>query len=135
MQLGFEHECSVEVLSKKINVHIEDSLDEYGEGEDDYAAIGLWVFQDHTIHLKEGLEMDVAEETLFHELVHAVENELFLGLSEKKVSALSAVLYDTLKRNGLLKNMFKALINQRVDLPIRISKKNKNKLEEFTLND
>jgi hypothetical protein len=130
MQLGFEHECSMEILSKKVKIVVEENLDALDQ-EEDTTAIGMWMFDDHTIHLKQGLEMDVAEETLFHEMVHAVENELFLGLSERKVSALSAVLYDTLKRNGLLKDLFETLLSKRIDFPVKIAMKN----EEFTLND
>lgn len=131
MQLGYEHECSIEILSKKVGIVIDENLDELDQ-EEGTSAIGMWVFEDHTIHLKQGLEMDIAEETLFHEMVHAVENELFLGLSEERVSALSAVLYDTLKRNGMLKNIFKVLIKDRTDLPIKTRSKVK---EPFILND
>lgn len=107
MKIDSKFNCSINILSKKHRVLVEKNIEELGENA--AGAIGLYYFSDHSIHLQEGLKLDIAEETLFHEMIHAIETDLYLGFSEKKVSAFSAVLYDTLKRNNLLNPLFENL--------------------------
>jgi len=51
------------------------------------------------IYLSTQMPDDIAEETLLHEIIHAISDKLHLELSEKKVTALSSGLYAVFKSN------------------------------------
>lgn len=56
------------------------------------------------IRIHKGLALDEERETLIHELVHAVENQLDLPMSEKTVRRLSVGLYALLRDNPKLRS-------------------------------
>lgn len=111
MRIDERFNCVINILSKKHKITIDKKI----KLEQAPSAIGYYEFSDHSIHLKKGLKIDVAEETLFHEIIHAIETDLYLGFSERKVSIFSAVLYDTLKRNNLLSPLFYTMLEKVVE--------------------
>lgn len=54
------------------------------------------------IKVENGLPAPRAEETFFHELVHAVDEFMCTQLSEEQMDQLSKGLYMVFKENGLL---------------------------------
>ena len=44
-----------------------------------------------------------AEQTLLHEIIHIIDNELRLNFSEKQVTQLSSGLYSVLRDNNIFK--------------------------------
>jgi hypothetical protein len=55
------------------------------------------------IHLNENMPEDVQHQTLLHEVIHKISDDLDIELTEKQVAALSVVLFGTLIDNpGIL---------------------------------
>ena len=54
-----------------------------------------------TLSIKEGSPTSKAEETYIHELIHAIEHETKVGLSEDEVERFSKLLYQVLKANNI----------------------------------
>jgi hypothetical protein len=53
------------------------------------------------IILQKGLTVDTANETLLHEVIHAVADLLGIAINEQQVTALSSGLYAVLSDNGI----------------------------------
>lgn len=51
------------------------------------------------IYLHEGFPVAVQQDTLLHETLHAVDQELYLGMTEQQVANVATVLLDVLRRN------------------------------------
>lgn len=78
--------------------------DESGEGATMKAqsTIGRCDFVNRRIIMLASLEGEAARQTLYHEMCHAILDELGLQQDEHRISAFAAVLADTLVRNGLV---------------------------------
>jgi hypothetical protein len=53
------------------------------------------------ISLCKDMPNDVAEQTLLHECIHLISDNVAAGLTEKQVTAISAGLYSFIKENKL----------------------------------
>jgi hypothetical protein len=85
------------ILGKTYKVnHVE------GLYEDD-SSIGKYNGQKNVLELDANTTKDNKEESLFHEVVHAISADCALELTEAQVSTLSCVLYATIKNNWKLK--------------------------------
>jgi hypothetical protein len=51
------------------------------------------------IKIKASMHQDVIAETLLHELTHAIEEQLDLGMREKQVHGLSVGMFQVLREN------------------------------------
>ena len=59
----------------------------------------------NTIFINPNYSIDALEEGLFHEILENIKYYCELDLEHNILSMLSSVLYDTLKRNNLLKEI------------------------------
>jgi hypothetical protein len=66
------------------------------------SAMGRSDSKNNQISICKELPSDVQEETLLHETIHLISENLGLELKEKQVQGLSVGLYDFLKSNGLI---------------------------------
>jgi len=73
-------------------------------GEDGRMLFGQCVNSQNLIQIHGGIAPDAQEHTFFHELLHAIVNvyELKNDTEELVVTRFATVLYDTLKRNGII---------------------------------
>lgn len=69
------------------------------EGYERAATIYRWW---NKIHIQSDLAQSKKESHLFHEIVHEIDAQNQLDLSEKQVSTLGESLYQVLVDNGLL---------------------------------
>jgi len=83
--------CIVEMSQRKLAAVAEEPLDT--------KVLGLCEYKKQLILLFDSMQKDCTVETLLHETIHALDGELGIGLSEKKVRQLSQGLYDVLKHN------------------------------------
>lgn len=60
----------------------------------------------NTIKLRTGMHWSRALDTLAHELVHALDHNMKIGLSERQVTALGSGLFSLLTRNPDLVSAF-----------------------------
>ena len=81
---------SLNILGKTYRIQWEDELDD---------ALGVTYSSKQLIKMVKGLPLDTERETLLHEVIHAVEDGLGLGMTEQQVHALACGLYDVLKNN------------------------------------
>lgn len=65
-------------------------------------ARGAIEHKEHTIHVQGSLTVIEAQQTLFHELMHAAECLAHLTVPEDTTSRLSDALFEILYENGLL---------------------------------
>jgi hypothetical protein len=75
---------SLRILGKNFQVKWEDNV------ADD--AIGMCETHRQIIRVEKGLPKETEEDTLLHEVIHAVDETLGLGLSERQVIALASGL-------------------------------------------
>lgn len=61
--------------------------------------IGLCDTINHRIYLREGLNQSVLKSTLIHEIIHAIDLAMQIGLEEKQVEALGNGLFAIMKDN------------------------------------
>ena len=86
---------TVNVMGKDYSVVFVDKVDEKDScGEHDMGKL--------EIKVKKSLHPDVIAETLLHELTHAVEEQLDLGMREKQVHGLSVGMFQVLRENPAL---------------------------------
>jgi len=69
------------------------------EDAHDFELAGLIEHNRQRIRVKHNLAPDETRETLLHEVIHGVASAAAVDLSERKVRALSRVLYATLREN------------------------------------
>jgi hypothetical protein len=62
-------------------------------------ALGETYTSKQLIRMQKGLPADTERETLLHEVIHAVEESLALGLTEAQVHALACGLFAVLRDN------------------------------------
>jgi len=68
-------------------------------------AWGSFEHKDQKFYVQADLAEGIAKETLFHEIIHAVDDMLVSeGLTEKQIFRLSVVLYAVLRDNGELRS-------------------------------
>lgn len=53
------------------------------------------------IYIDESLNQDIKDETLLHEVLHVIDDNLKLNLSEEQIIRLSTGLYCILKENNI----------------------------------
>lgn len=82
---------SLRILGKNFQIFWEEKV------ADD--AIGMCETHRQTIRVETGLPRETEEDTLFHEVIHAVDETLGLGLSERQVIALASGLLAVYKDN------------------------------------
>lgn len=83
---------TVRVVGKTYTVNFVEKIDEKdscGEQERDAQQIKIKINQHH----------ESARETLLHEVIHAVEEQLSLGLKEKQVHCLAIGMFQVLNEN------------------------------------
>lgn len=83
---------TVNVLGKVYEILFVEKVDEKDSCGDHYSGT-------LEIKIKQDLHADVIAETLLHELTHAVEEQLDLGLSEKQVHRFSVGMFQVLRDN------------------------------------
>jgi hypothetical protein len=66
--------------------------------------IGECNYLEHTIRIKKGLIGPILKNTMLHETVHGISNELCLGLEERQVELLTTGLIAVLKDNPKFKD-------------------------------
>lgn len=64
---------------------------------------GTCDFQQHRIRIKREMPPDRRREVFFHEALHAIDDVLWNGLTEKQITRLARGLTAFLLDNGLLK--------------------------------
>jgi hypothetical protein len=63
-------------------------------------ALGETYTNRQIIRMQKGLPAETEQETLLHEVIHAVEESLALGMSESQVHALACGLFAVLRDNN-----------------------------------
>jgi hypothetical protein len=61
--------------------------------------MGLWVETESRIRLDSTLKKELHDQTLLHEIIHAVESSLGLEMSEQTVTSLAAGMYQVMRAN------------------------------------
>lgn len=91
---------SVNVLGVKYKVKLQSRLI-----ENDESLLGMTDFPNDTIWLRKGMDMQRTQQTLIHELVHAMLYEVGNDdyNSENLVNPLGNILYQVIKDNKLIK--------------------------------
>lgn len=67
--------------------------------------VGEYIPDTEEIYIKDGLPKDLTEDTVLHELLHAISTVCLTPpnrLSEEQVNTVATQLRDTLKRNDIL---------------------------------
>lgn len=83
---------SVRVIGKTYDIHYKTTMEEEDDlGEFDPAL--------QKITIKKGQPLETEQDTLLHEVMHAVDSELNLNLSEKQVRGLATGILAVLKDN------------------------------------
>lgn len=83
---------SINVLGKTYSVLYVEKVDEKDSCGDHDAGV-------LEIKIKASMHQDVIAETMLHELTHAVEEQLDLGMREKQVHGLSVGMFQVLREN------------------------------------
>lgn len=65
---------------------------------------GLINFKPNEILINADVPEEDQAEALLHETLHAISDQFHLGMGEELVTRLSSGLYDTIRRNPLLRN-------------------------------
>jgi hypothetical protein len=81
---------NVEILGKPYEVHIVDRPDNFS----DFQA-GRVDILDSRITVLSGMSDENTREVILHEILHALDTELGMGLKERQVTALSSALFST----------------------------------------
>ena len=85
---------AITILGKPYQIHYVDKVDDDdNSGESNIRTGEIKVLNALTPHL--------SRETLLHEIIHIVSDELYLELSERQVAALSVGLYSVYRDNHL----------------------------------
>jgi hypothetical protein len=69
--------------------------------DDNRTLYGITTHTNRTMEINNSCPKSEQKETLLHEIIHCISCEHGLELSEQTVSTISAVLYDTIKRNKI----------------------------------
>jgi hypothetical protein len=84
----------VKIISKRFTIEYV----EMGKSDLDPTHLGECRTYEQRIMVEEGLKLDTQKDTLFHEVIHAVSDEMGLEMSEEQVSGsakgILAVLMD-----------------------------------------
>lgn len=64
---------------------------------------GLLLSEKQEIFINKTYHVETRESTLIHEIIHQINLDYNIGLSEKNIERFEAGLYQVLKDNGLLK--------------------------------
>jgi hypothetical protein len=75
---------------------------EFMEGNKKRDFIGRCFWLDNRIQLDSKLCEDKMGETFFHEVLHAIDKNLELGIKHKNINRLAVALYQFLKENNHL---------------------------------
>ena len=70
------------------------------DGYDKQGTVCRWW---NKIFIQEALAQSKKETALFHEVIHEIDGQMSLELSERQVSTLAECVYQFLTDNGLLK--------------------------------
>lgn len=81
---------ALNILGKTFRIEWLDELD---------GAVGETYTHKQLIKMQKGTALETEQETLLHEVIHAVEESLALGLTESQVHALACGLYAVLRDN------------------------------------
>jgi hypothetical protein len=85
---------SVRILGKKYKIYVKRMAD-----EKNIFRYGLTTHWQKKIELNSAVDQDQKDETLLHEIVHCLDANMGLGLSERQVSSLSTGLHSVFKDN------------------------------------
>lgn len=86
---------SIQVLGKTYAVEFVDKVD-------DKDSFGEHEMSTQKIKIKNEQHHESSRETLLHEVIHAVEEQLDLGMKEKQVHGLAVGLFQVLRENAAL---------------------------------
>jgi hypothetical protein len=87
---------TLNILGKRWPVEWVVNPDDFSDSED---GDGETVFRTQTIRVKENQPFDAERDTVIHEILHALDNTLRLGLRHKQVYRLAAALYQLMRAN------------------------------------
>lgn len=93
----------MEISNYKVNMKILGKNFEVIEVDDTSLfmdKLGMVDFAKNRIYLAPNDNPEIVQETLLHEIIHAISFALGLKLSERKVTALSSGLYAVMMDNG-----------------------------------
>lgn len=89
---------AVSVIGKRFTVHCE-GANSTPSSPLDRNDMGACMVNSLKIYIKEGYPLPTQQDTLLHEVIHAIDESLYLGMTEQQVSNMATVLLDTLRRN------------------------------------
>lgn len=72
--------------------------------EDGQKLLGKIDTSDNKIYLKNGMAKDREAEVFLHECIHGLDENLDIGLGEKRVGILGVTIYSFLKTNNFIKD-------------------------------
>jgi Zn-dependent peptidase ImmA (M78 family) len=84
----------VRVLGKQFQIKFHPEGSEEMEGN-----LGMCSYDKQIVYVEEGMPLENEQSTVFHELIHAVEEMMQLGLSEEHVKGLEVGLFALLRDN------------------------------------
>lgn len=85
-------DIEVEFFDKKLPIVVE-------ETPDDSEALGVWSEWRQKIQVQAGSHPDFVAHTLCHEIMHAYDDLLKMGMSHKKIDQVGQAVYDLIKNN------------------------------------
>lgn len=86
---------SIRVIGKTFTIHYVDKVD-----DDD--SSGEQRRDQQLIKVKTGQHPETLRETLLHEIIHAIEEQIDLGMKERQVHSLAIGLFQVLRENPAL---------------------------------
>lgn len=87
---------TLNILGKHWSVEWVENPDDFSDSED---GDGETIFRTQTIRIKEKQHFDAERDTLVHEIFHAIDNNMQLGLKEKQVHRLACAFYGVMRSN------------------------------------
>lgn len=87
--------CTVRVMGKTYSI-------QYVEKVDEKDSLGEHELHVQVIKIRENQHAESKRETLLHELVHAIDEQLDLGMKEHQVHRLAIGLFQVLRENDHL---------------------------------
>lgn len=94
----------INILNQTYDISLQKFGDDAVADENTY---GITIFTNSNIFINEILNATQQRETLLHEILHIISTHTGLAMSERQITGLSSVLYDTMKNNI---NCFKQIL-------------------------